>query len=93
MILQFLMMFSFLFSDWNWDPLVLLPENDLPAADIIWWFAQALPDKHMGPPKTLIQLLAYVLNQTEGTLRQQVHALVLQLPSVVKMALDKWLVR
>ncbi len=93
MILQFLIMISIFVSDWNWDPIMLLPENDLPAADIFHWFVQALPDKHMGPPKTLIQLLASILNQTEGALWQQVHALICQPLSVLKVTLDKWLIR
>ena len=73
--------FIFLFfADWNWDPVILDPWNDLPTADIVRWFAQSLPGKHLGPPRSLAQVVAIVFAQMEVTLRQQVHALLVDPP-------------
>ena len=42
--------------------------NDLPTADIVRWFAQSLPGKHLGPLRSLAWVVAVAFAQTEVTL-------------------------
>ncbi len=83
----------FFFPDWNWDPVILDQWNDLPTADIIRWFAQSLPGKHLGPPRSLVQIIAIGFAQSEVALQQQVHALLVDPPAVVQWCRDLWLER
>ena len=86
-------MLSLSFADWNRDPIILDPWNDLPTADIMCWFIQSLPGKYLGPPKSLVQMIATALAQTDVTLRQQVCALLMDLPHIVHYCHDSWLTR
>ncbi len=45
------------FADWNMTPMPLLPENDLPTADIVQWFSISLPGHHLSPPRSLVRVL------------------------------------
>ena len=82
-----------LFTGWSWDPAILDPWNDLPTADIVRWFAQSLSGKHLSPPRSLAQVVVVAFAQTEVTLWQQVHALLVDPPPIVKCCRDVWLER
>ena len=68
------------FIDWSFEPLNLNPENDLLTADVVCWFATSLPGHHLGPPHTLVKVLAQLVNQKEAMLKQQIHTLVMSPP-------------
>ena len=69
----------------------LLPENNLPTADIIQWFSISLPGHHLGPLCSLARALGQLVNQTEIMLQQQVHTLVKDPPDQLVMDCDDWL--
>ncbi len=69
----------------------LLLENDLPTADVIWWFNTSLPGHFLGPLRMLVKALAQVLSQSEAALRQQVHAIVVSPPDQLQDVRDSWL--
>ncbi len=81
------------FVGWSFEPLNLNPENNLPIADVVYWFAASLPGHHLGPLHTLVKALAQLVNQKETTLRQQVYTLVMLPPESLHGPLDSWLKR
>ncbi len=81
------------FSDWNFEPVNLLPENDLPTTDVVHWFSTSLPGHHLGLPRPLVHTLGQLVNQKEATLRQQVHTLVVSPLEILKTPRDNWLSR
>ncbi len=73
------------------EPLVLVPDDALPADYLEAWLWENFPERCLGPPGSMASQIAKHLQLVEGVLHEHAHAELLGVDPMLCKISEKWL--